>query len=171
MGRGVGRVGELVGLAGARDLAGEAVGHRVVALWRFVRDGGGREDDLGAVGLEQRDLLLAHLIGHHEDALVALDAGGLRQARAGVAGGGLDDGAAGLEQAGLLGRLDHADADAILDRAAGLEVLGLAQDGRAHAAPDAAQADERAVADGVQNRIIHLHGSRPPCYVLVLSSL
>src|SRR5256885_1063299 len=47
------------------------------------------------------------------------------QADAGVAAGGLDDGAAGLQGAGLLGVLDHGQRDAVLDGAAGVAALGL----------------------------------------------
>ena len=61
-----------------------------------------------------------HLVGHHEHHAVALGARDQRQAEAGVAGGGLDDRAAGLQAAVALGGLDHRQADAVLDRAAGV---------------------------------------------------
>src|SRR5439155_8814437 len=53
----VGEVGELVGPPRPWDLAGQAVGDAVVAVRRVRRHGGGGDDDLGAVGLEQGDLL------------------------------------------------------------------------------------------------------------------
>ena len=63
----VGRVEVLVGLEGARDLRGQALGHGVVGLGRVGRDGGRRDDDLGPVGAQQVDLLLGHLVGHDRD--------------------------------------------------------------------------------------------------------
>ena len=59
---------------------------------------------------------------------VALLRGGEREADAGVAGGRLDDRPARLEQPVALGRLDHREADPVLDRAAGVEVLELGED-------------------------------------------
>ena len=95
------------------------------------RDGGRADHDLGAVGLEHVALVLADLVGAHEDAVVALLLGHHRQPDAGVAGGRLDDRAAGLELAGRLGRLDHPRRDAVLHRPAGVEVLDLGEHQRA----------------------------------------
>ena len=131
---GIGQVGELVGPPGAGDLAGQAVGDAVVALGRVGRDGGRRDHDLGAVGLEQADLLAAHLVGQDEDAAIALDRGRQGQADAGVAGRGLDDRAARPQPALPLGLFDHRHADAVLDAAAGIERLELDQDLRRHVA-------------------------------------
>ena len=75
----------LVGLEAAGDLLGEPVGDGVVALRRVVLDRGRRDHDLGAVGAQERDLLLAHLVRHDEDAAVALDRGRDGEADAGVA--------------------------------------------------------------------------------------
>src|SRR5207244_12481683 len=47
---------------------------------------------------------------------------------AGVARGRLDDRAAGLELAGPFGLLDHGQPDAVLDAAAGVQLLELGQD-------------------------------------------
>src|SRR4029453_3886900 len=65
----------LVRLVGAGDLLGEAVGDAGVGLGGFRRDGGGADHDLGAVCPQEGDLLLAHLVGHHEDAAVPADRG------------------------------------------------------------------------------------------------
>ncbi len=151
VGLGVGRVGVLVGLEPTRQLLGQPVGHRVVALRRLRLDGGRADHHLGAVGPQQRDLLLAHLVGHDEDAAVALDGGGDRQADAGVAGGGLDDGAARPQLAVPLGRLDHGQADPVLDRSARVQVLELGNDAGRQAAGHPLQADQRGVADQVEN--------------------
>ncbi len=124
------RVGVLVGLPRA-GLGGEPVADVVVGVGVLRRDGGRADHDLGAVGLEHVALVLADLVGAHEDALVALLLGHHRQPDTGVAGGRLDDRAAGLELAGRLRRLDHPGGDAVLHGPAGVEVLHLGEDQRA----------------------------------------
>ena len=154
VGQGVLHVPVLVGLEGARDVAREPRGDRVVALGRLGGHVGGAEHDLRAVGAQQRLLLGRLLVGHDEDAAVALERGRDGQAVAGVAARRLDDGAARLEQPGPLGGLDHGQPDAVLDRAAGVEHLELGQDERlaiggaedVQVTRDAGQADERRVA-------------------------
>ena len=128
--RGFSIVPVLVRLEGARDVAGQARGHAVVALGRIGGDVGGAQHDLGAVRAQQGLLLDRLLVGHHEDAAIALERGGDREAVAGVAAGRLDDGPARLEEAGALGGLDHRQADAVLDRAAGVEHLQLGEQER-----------------------------------------
>ena len=71
-------------------------GDRVVDSGRVVVDRGRRDHDLGAVRAQHRDLLLAHLVGHDEDAAVALARRRDREPDAGVARGRLDDRPAGL---------------------------------------------------------------------------
>ena len=92
---GVGLVEVLVGLERAGDLLGQPVGDAVVGLRRVGRDLGRRDDDLGAVGAQQVDLLLRHLVRHDRDDAVALQPRGDGEAGAGVARGRLDDRAAG----------------------------------------------------------------------------
>ena len=151
----VGQVGELVGPPGAGNLAGQAVGHAVVALGRIGCHVGRRDDDLGAVGLQQADLLAAHLVRQDEDAAIALDGGRHRQADAGVAGRGLDDGAARPQPAAALGLGDHGQADAILDAAAGVERLELDVHPRLESFRQAPQSHERRSAHGLENRFLH----------------
>src|SRR5258706_6831725 len=74
----------------------------------------------------------------------------------------LDDRAAGPEEAGLLGSLDHGQPDAVLHRAARVERLELRKDERlAFQRPEVAwdprQPDERGVADEVENGLGILH--------------
>ncbi len=160
----VGRVRVLVGLEGAGDVAREAVGDAVVGARRVGRDVGRRHHDLGAVGAQEVDLLLAHLVRHHRDHAVALQARGDREAGAGVAGGRLDDRAAGLEPAVPLGRLDEPDRDAVLDRAAGVEQLELRDDLGLQAGADAGQSDERRLPDRVEDRVLDLgHARQDTC--------
>src|SRR5690606_15643536 len=112
------RVGVLVRLPAALDLTHQAIGHAVVAV-RVIRRNGRRADHhFGAVGAQHVALVLGHLVGADEHALVAALLGHQRQADAGVAGGRLDDGAALLQLSGLLGGLDHLDRDPVLGAAA-----------------------------------------------------
>ena len=74
--------------------------------------------------------LEAHGLGHGEDELVALDRGDKGQGDAGVAAGRLDeDGLAGRDFAGLLGGIDHGEADAVLDARYGVLAFQLGDDG------------------------------------------
>ena len=164
------RVGVLVGLPGA-GLLGEPVADVVVGVRVLGRDGGRADHDLGAVGLEHVALVLADLVGAHEDALVALLLGHHRQADTGVAGGRLDDRAAGLEGAGRLRRLDHPGGDAVLHGPTGVEVLHLREHQRAVSAlrvevQGPAEPDERSVADEVEERVHVLHRVNLPTYSL-----
>ena len=151
-------VGVLVRLERARDLLGQAVGDRVVALRRLGRHGGRADDDLGAVAAQQRALLLGDLVRHHEDAAVALDGRGDREAHAGVPARRLDDRPARAQLPLALGRLDHADPDAVLHAPARVHVLELGEQRRAELAPDALEAHERRVPDEVEDgRIVACH--------------
>ena len=84
-----------------------------------------RQVETRAVGEHQAAALDRHAVGHHQHQLVAFYRRGHRQAHAGVARSGFDDGAAGLECAGFFRRLYHGKADTILDRAARIAALGL----------------------------------------------
>ena len=67
-----------------------------------------------------------------------------------------DDRSARLEPPLALGLLDDRHADAILDRAAGIEELRLRVDRRAHAARHAVQPDERRPSDRVEHVVVRL---------------
>src|SRR5439155_23712533 len=86
------------------------------------------------------------------------DGGGDGQAVSGVPGGGLDDGATGLEQPGLLRSFDHPKADPILDASARIEHLELGEDGGPDPSGDVPQPDQRGLADGVEERLQDPHG-------------
>jgi hypothetical protein len=92
-------------------------------------------------------LLLALRAGDDDQRLVAACIADEREADPGVASGAFDDQPAGLEQAALFCVEDEVEAGAILDRAAGVQELGLAEDFAAGELRSAAQADERRVAD------------------------
>ena len=134
------RVGVLVGLPGPVDLADEPVGDVVVAVGVLGRDGGRADHHLGAVRLEHVALVFADLVGADEHAVVALRLRDHRQSDAGVARRRLDDRAAGLELAALLGCLDHPQRDPVFDRAAWVEVLDLREHQAVRAVGRAAEA-------------------------------
>ncbi len=137
----------LVGLEAAGDLLGEPVGDGVVALRGVGLDGGRRDHDLGAVRAEHRDLLLAHLVGHHEDAAVTLERGRHRKADTRVARRRLDNSPAGQQLAVALRGLDHRHADAVLHRPARVQVLELGDQLAGNVARQSIETNDRGRAD------------------------
>ena len=123
----------------------------------------GADDDLGAVGAQHGDLVTGHLVRAGEHAPVAALLGDDRQPDAGVTGGRLDDHAARLQLALPLRRLDHAQRDAVLHRAAGVQVLDLGQHVRRlrHARGDGLQPDQRRVPHHFGQRVVDLHVALP----------
>jgi hypothetical protein len=88
-----------------------------------------RQLEPGAQEAQHLAPLDRHRIGHGADHLVAARGGDEGETDAGVAGGGLDDGAdAGLQLARFLGGIDHGHADAVLDRRHRVEEFQLGQD-------------------------------------------
>ena len=158
-------VGELAGQDGARTLGGDLLGLGDRALHA---EGGVGEDQLGAVGPQQRPALLGHRLRHREDDVVA--AGGADQGErdAGVARGRLDDGAAGLELTGALRRVDDRDADAVLDRAGRVVELELGRDRGLGTVGDPVEAHQRGVADELGHVVVDGHGK--PAFALGVSS-
>ncbi len=152
-------VHELARDDGARRLGVQLVGLGDGALHAL---GAGGEHDLRAVGRGELAALHGHGLGHHEDHLVAARGGEHGKANAGVAARGLDHGAAGLEGAVLLGRVEHGLGDAVLYGAAGVGGLVLAQD-RGLAVRKGGQVDERGGADEPLGLSCVLHGSISSC--------
>ncbi len=88
------RVRVLVRLPRARDLADQPVGDRVVGVRVVGGHSGRRHDDARAVRAQHVALVLAHLVGADEDAVVPLALRDEREADARVARRGLHDRAA-----------------------------------------------------------------------------
>ena len=130
----IGVVVELIGENRVRRLLRDALRHHHVVVRMIGRHRRRRHDHLGAERLEQPHFFLRHLVGHREDALVALERRRDRESDAGVAARAFDDRSARLEPPLALGLLDDRFADAILDRAAGIEELRLRVDRRSNAA-------------------------------------
>ena len=116
-----------------------------------LADVGARDDDLGAHRLGVQHLLARHLVGHDQQRAIALAAADQREPEPGIAGGRLDDGAAGLEPAVRLGRLDHGARRTVLERAGGVGAFEL-EEQPAGPRVDARHLDERRVADEVEDR-------------------
>ena len=156
MHRWVGRVGKLVGDQAALNL-----------LMQLLRPGDGAlhaqrpigQDQLGAVGADQRAALRAHAVGHHDQRAVSTRRRHPCQADTRVAAGGLDDGAARSERAACLRRVQHGAGGAVLDAPGGVERLQLGGDRGAEAifAAVAGQRQERGVANQLGQAAIHLH--------------
>jgi hypothetical protein len=94
VGERVGRIGELVGIEPA-VLGCQPFGDVLVVFVVSLAHVGTRRAHVRAQGLEVKDLFLGHLVGDHDDELVALLGRHQRERQAGVAGGRLDDRAAG----------------------------------------------------------------------------
>ena len=147
----VGRIGELVGVEGAGQFRGDLLGHVLIIFGMALADIGTRHAHFGAERAQMLDLFARHLVGHDEDDAVALGDADLGEAEAGIAGGRLDDGAAALELALFLGRRDHRQRDAVLDRAAGILAFKLDEQ-PAFAGVEFGQFDHRRLADEVEHR-------------------
>ncbi len=117
----------------------------------------GAHHHLGAVRAQQRHLLVAHLVGHHEDARVAALGGDDGETNPGVARRGLHDHTARLQQAVALGGVDHGDGGTILDAPTGVEQLDLGKQVARQMRADATKPDEWRVPDEVEQRIRDLH--------------
>src|SRR5262249_55286677 len=145
-------------LEAAGDLLGEARRDRVVRLGRVVVDRRRGDDHLRAVAAEHRDLLLAHLVRHHEDAPVPLDRRRDREPDARVARGRLDDPPARPQLPLAFGLLDHREADAVLHSPARIEELELREDGPGDVARYPVEPDDRRPPDQVEDaRILARH--------------
>ena len=151
----------------------ELLRHPAVRVWSISSLGAidrarhalflGREVELRAVSEHQPAAFDAHAVGHDEDELVALHRRDHGEADAGVAGGRLDDRAAGFQLAGPLGVLDHGQRDAVLDRSAGVGPFRLHPHFGA-VAEQAVDADVRRIADRLED-IGGLHALALLCVV------
>jgi hypothetical protein len=137
-------------------LVADALGHLVVGAGVVGLDVGRADDDLAAVGLEERHLFLRDLVRRRADHPVPLQDRGHGQTDAGVARGGLDDRAPGLEQPFALGLLDHGDSDPVFDALARIEILELGGESRPPGA-EPGELDQRRVPQGCEDVLVDLH--------------
>src|SRR5262245_22081570 len=119
-----------------------------------------REHDLGAERLQQPAALEAHCLGHGDNKAVTLGGTGEGQTDAGVAAGRFDDGGVLVDLALAFGGLDHADADAVLDRPERGDILELYR-GRGLGVTDhAPQLYERRLADRLRDAVVNPSAKR-----------
>src|SRR5260370_1241463 len=133
------------------NFAREFFRHGIVAAWIFRFDGGGTDDDFSAERFQEIDFFLGLLVGSGKNALVTTNRRHQRQAHASVARSAFNDGAAGLEQAFFLGFVDHADADAVFDRATGISELRFDVNLRLEALIDAVQTHQGRLANPLEH--------------------
>ena len=153
------RIVVLVRAEAAGNRIGQSFGDLIVGA-RVVRAGvGWRDDDFGTVGAQHRALGFGDLVRQGENRAVAALLGDQGQADAGVAGGGFDDHAAGLQLAGLFGGVDDAFGNAVLGRSTGVEVFDFDGDGGFDAGRlrNVVELDERGVADEFCEAVVDGH--------------
>jgi hypothetical protein len=106
---------------------------------------------------QQHAALVAHGLGHDEAAAVAARRADHRQRDAGVAGGGFDDDGVGADLAGPFGRLDHRQADPVLDAVGRTVELELGEEVGARALAQAPDAHQRGITDQFSDVVRDAH--------------
>ena len=167
-------VGEVVELIGPdrpvrllfRDLLGEPA--RIARVMHRIGVGDGRDEaQIDAAQAQHVFFLLALRLGHDDDGTVAAGVADKREADAGVAGRPLDDDAARPKEAALLGILDDEERSTVLDRAARVQKLGLAEDRASGLLGGALQFDEGRIADHSDKAVADVHASlRHQCFIM-----
>ena len=122
---GIHRIFVLVRIVGVGNFARKFFRHRIVAARIFRFHGRGANDHFGAESFQHIDFFARLLVRDGENNFVAAHGGDQRERHSGVAGSALDDRAAGLQQSFALGFVNHRDGDAVLHRAAGIQIIGL----------------------------------------------
>ena len=155
--RGVVQVGVLVGLPPAGDLARQPVADAVVRVRVLGRHRRRTHLDLRAIGPQHADLVLRHLVGDDEDAVVAALLRDERQPHSGVPRRRFDDRAPRCQEPVTLGRVDHRHRDAVLHRTARIDVLNLGVDRGRQAFGDRSQPHQRGATDEIDDRVDNAH--------------
>jgi hypothetical protein len=126
MNSGLAGIVELLRNPGIRRFLGQLLGAGDRAFHAF---GAGRQNQFRAEHRQQRAAFQRHRFGHRQNQLVTLGRRDERERDAGVAAGRLDDDGVLLQDAALLGVLNHRHADAVLDAAERIEKFALEQNG------------------------------------------
>src|SRR5205807_9307209 len=98
-------------------------------------------------------------LGHANDGAVTAGIADQRETNPGIAGGALDDDAARAQQPALFGVFDDVEGGAVLDRAAGVEELGLAEDRAPRLLGGPPQLYQRRLSDRADKAVANLHTS------------
>ncbi len=121
----VGRVRELINIVSTRRLLCQAAGVVLIVLRVALCHVGAGQAHINTQRTQVVDLLMAHLVRHHQHQLIALLRSYQRQPEPGITCGGFNNGAAGNKQTLALGLVDHRQRHPVFDRAAGVLVLQL----------------------------------------------
>ena len=102
---------------------------RLRLFHRRSHSAGGRGEDQGcAKRAHQKPAFKARGFGHDDRAAITAGSSHVCQSDAGVAAGGFQQDTVFVQKSALLGIVDHADGDAILDTVGGIEELQFGQD-------------------------------------------
>ena len=142
------------------QLLGQPAGQLHVVVRVLVGHGRHRAQ-IGTHQPQHVHLLLALRLGDHDHGPVAAHVADQRQPDPGIAGRALDDRAARAQQPLLLGVGDDRQRRPVLDAAAGVQELALAQDLAARGVGDLVQAHQRRVADQIDEALANVHAA--PC--------
>ena len=148
----VGRIVVLIGIEIAvRVLHVDLADHADGAVGAFVRVA---EDRFGAVGFQDALALSAGVAGQHQFHLVAAIGADHGVRDAGIAAGGIENRPVVIQLARAFAIQHHIEGRPVLDAAAGIEILGLAEDLDARKfGLDLFQAQQRRIADGREQRL------------------
>src|SRR6516162_2615740 len=116
-----------------------------------LADIGARDHHLGAHGLGMQYLLARHLVGHDKERAITLASADEREAEARIAGGRLDDRAAGPEPAVGFGCLDHGARRPVLQGPGRIEAFKLEEE-PSWSAVETRHFHERRLADEIEDR-------------------
>src|SRR5262249_8082785 len=108
-------------------------------------------------------LLLALRVGDDNRRAITERVGDDRKPDAGIAGGALDDEAAGPERAAFDRVHDDEERGAVLDGLPRVHELGLAQNGASGELGRMLELDQRRLADRLDDTVAHLHGWNRCC--------
>ena len=118
-------VGKLIDVVRVGIILRDLLGNILVVLRISLRNITAREHNFCTHRAQVRDLLVAHLVRHDNRKAIAFLPRDQRKRKTRVACSRFDDATALLQLARLLGRIDHRDRDAILDRVARIHRLHL----------------------------------------------
>ena len=138
------------------QLLRQATRHLLVLI-RIAVGHGGHLAQLRPQSLDDLIFLGRLIVGHDDDASIAARIADMRQADTRVARGALDHGTTRFQESAPLGVQNDPLRRAILHRTAGIHELGFAQDLAARLFAQAAQANQRGVADRIRKPVTNSH--------------